>query len=85
MHALHRFVAVAAALLVAVIAGRRRDAPHRLGALRAALDGLIAGLRTMASIAWFPLVLLLFQLTETAILVRDAVRARCTEGHRCKR
>ena len=85
MHALHRIVAVAAALLVAVIPGRRRGARHLVGALRAPFDGLIAGLRTMASLAWLPLVLLLFQLTETAILVRDAVRARCTEAHRRKR
>ena len=85
MHAPHRVVAVAAALFVAVIPGRGRGGRHLVGAPRAALAGLIAGLRTMASLAWFPLVLLLFQLTETAILVRDAVRARCTEAHRCKR
>jgi NitT/TauT family transport system permease protein len=36
--------------------------------LRAAVGSLITGLQTMPSIAWFPLAILLFQLTEGAIL-----------------
>jgi NitT/TauT family transport system permease protein len=36
--------------------------------LRAAVGSLITGLQTMPSIAWFPLAILLFQLTENAIL-----------------
>jgi NitT/TauT family transport system permease protein len=37
-------------------------------ALRAAVGSLITGLQTMPSIAWFPLAILLFGLSETAIL-----------------
>ncbi len=36
--------------------------------LRTAVGSLITGLQTMPSIAWFPLAILLFQLSETAIL-----------------
>jgi NitT/TauT family transport system permease protein len=36
--------------------------------LRAGVGSLITGLQTMPSIAWFPLAILLFQLSETAIL-----------------
>ncbi len=36
--------------------------------LRAATGSLITGLQTMPSIAWFPLAILLFQLSESAIL-----------------
>jgi len=36
--------------------------------LRIAIGSLITGLQTMPSIAWFPLAILLFQLTEQAIL-----------------
>jgi NitT/TauT family transport system permease protein len=36
--------------------------------LRAAVGSLITGLQTMPSIAWFPLAILLFQLTDLAIL-----------------
>jgi NitT/TauT family transport system permease protein len=36
--------------------------------LRLAIHSLIAGLQTMPSIAWFPLAILFFGLTETAIL-----------------
>jgi NitT/TauT family transport system permease protein len=36
--------------------------------LRAAVGSLITGLQTMPSIAWFPLAILLFQLSEMAIL-----------------
>ncbi len=41
---------------------------------------LITGLPAMLSIAWFPLATLLFQVTESAILVRDAVRIRFLRG-----
>jgi NitT/TauT family transport system permease protein len=36
--------------------------------LRAAIGSLITGLQTMPSIAWFPLAILLFKLSESAIL-----------------
>jgi NitT/TauT family transport system permease protein len=36
--------------------------------LRSAVGSLITGLQTMPSIAWFPLAILLFKLSETAIL-----------------
>jgi len=36
--------------------------------MRAAIGSLITGLQTMPSIAWFPLAILLFQLSEQAIL-----------------
>lgn len=39
----------------------------RFKVLRTALGSLITGLQTMPSIAWFPLAILLFQLTEGAI------------------
>jgi len=40
----------------------------RIRPLRAAFGSLITGLQTMPSIAWFPLAILLFQLSERAIL-----------------
>jgi NitT/TauT family transport system permease protein len=40
----------------------------RVAAVRAAVGSLITGVQTMPSIAWFPLAILLFQLSETAIL-----------------
>jgi NitT/TauT family transport system permease protein len=40
----------------------------RVPALRAAVGSLITGLQTMPSIAWFPLAILFFQLSEQAIL-----------------
>jgi NitT/TauT family transport system permease protein len=40
----------------------------RVAVLRAAVGSLITGLQTMPSIAWFPLAILLFQLTEQAIM-----------------
>ncbi|MER6505367.1 ABC transporter permease [Nonomuraea sp. NPDC001636] len=40
----------------------------RIGPLRRATGSLITGLQTMPSIAWFPLAILLFGLTESAIL-----------------
>ena len=43
-------------------------ATARIPVLRTAIGSLITGLQTMPSIAWFPLAILLFQLSETAIL-----------------
>lgn len=40
----------------------------RVRPLRVAFGSLITGLQTMPSIAWFPLAILLFQLSESAIL-----------------
>jgi NitT/TauT family transport system permease protein len=40
----------------------------RIRPLRAAVGSLITGVQTMPSIAWFPLAILLFQLSEQAIL-----------------
>jgi sulfonate transport system permease protein len=40
----------------------------RIPTLRAAFGSLITGLQTMPSIAWFPLAILIFQLSERAIL-----------------
>lgn len=40
----------------------------RSGVLRRAVGSLITGLQTMPSITWFPLAILLFQLSERAIL-----------------
>jgi NitT/TauT family transport system permease protein len=40
----------------------------RIATLRAALGSAITALQTMPSIAWFPLAILLFQITENAIL-----------------
>jgi NitT/TauT family transport system permease protein len=40
----------------------------RVRFLRAAFGSLITGLQTMPSIAWFPLAILLFQLSESAIM-----------------
>lgn len=39
----------------------------RIGVLRAAIGSMITGLQTMPSIAWFPLAILLFQISEGAI------------------
>lgn len=40
----------------------------RVRLLRLAMGSLLAGLQTMPSVAWFPLAILLFQLSESAIL-----------------
>ena len=40
----------------------------RIRVLRAAVGSMITGLQTMPSIAWFPLAIVLFQLSESAIL-----------------
>lgn len=53
------------ALILGVLLG---VAVSRSRHLRAAIGSLISGLQTMPSIAWFPLAILLFQLSEKAIL-----------------
>lgn len=54
-------LAVAAGVLTGVLVARFR-------VLRRAFGSLITGLQTMPSIAWFPLAILLFRLSESAIL-----------------
>jgi NitT/TauT family transport system permease protein len=54
-------IAAVLGLVLGVLVARSRI-------LRAALGSLITGLQTMPSIAWFPLAILLFQLSEQAIL-----------------
>lgn len=51
-----------------VIGGAIGSAVATVSVLRVALGALITGLQTMPSIAWFPLSILLFQLSESAIL-----------------
>jgi NitT/TauT family transport system permease protein len=53
---------------IAVVAGTLLGlAMSRLPMLRKAFGGLMTGLQTMPSIAWFPLAILLFQIGESAI------------------
>jgi NitT/TauT family transport system permease protein len=58
-------VGFAIAVLIGTVLG---IATARIPILRTAIGSLITGLQTMPSIAWFPLAILLFQLSETAIL-----------------
>ena len=55
-------------LLAVVIGTVIGAAVSRFAPLRAAIGSLITGLQTMPSIMWFPLAVLLFQLSESAIL-----------------
>jgi NitT/TauT family transport system permease protein len=55
----------ALAVLIGTILGA---AVSRFAPLRAAIGSLITGLQTMPSIMWFPLAILLFQISESAIL-----------------
>ncbi len=55
----------ALALVIGVVVG---SLVARVAVLRAAFGSLITGIQTMPSIAWFPLSILLFQLSEKAIL-----------------
>jgi NitT/TauT family transport system permease protein len=55
----------ALAIVIGVVVG---SLVSRIPVLRAAVGSLITGIQTMPSIAWFPLAILLFQLTDTAIL-----------------
>ncbi|MBN1171193.1 MAG: ABC transporter permease [Micromonosporaceae bacterium] len=54
-------LAAAIGLVVGLAVARNR-------VLRSAIGSMITGLQTMPSIAWFPLAILLFQITESAIL-----------------
>ncbi|HEX2705398.1 MAG TPA: ABC transporter permease [Candidatus Lustribacter sp.] len=54
-------IAAAVGLVLGIVVAKSRI-------LRTAIGSLITGLQTMPSIAWFPLAILLFQLTEQAIL-----------------
>jgi NitT/TauT family transport system permease protein len=58
-------VGFAAAAAIGLVLG---VAVARIRPLRAALGSAITALQTMPSIAWFPLAILLFQLSESAIL-----------------
>jgi NitT/TauT family transport system permease protein len=53
------------ALVIGTLVGL---AVARVRVLRAAVGSLITGLQSMPSVAWFPLAILLFQLSEAAIL-----------------
>ncbi|MEU4426087.1 ABC transporter permease [Actinoplanes sp. NPDC024001] len=55
-------------LLAVVIGTVIGAAVSRFAPLRAAIGSLITGLQTMPSIMWFPLAILLFQISESAIL-----------------
>jgi NitT/TauT family transport system permease protein len=54
--------------LAVVVGSVLGAAVARVRPLRTAVGSLITGLQTMPSIAWFPLAILLFQLSEGAIL-----------------
>jgi NitT/TauT family transport system permease protein len=58
-------IGFALAIVVGVLIGA---VVSRVRFLRVAFGSLITGLQTMPSIAWFPLAILLFQLSESAIL-----------------
>lgn len=60
--------AVTGYLLAVVIGSVVGLAVARVRLLRSAVGSLITGLQTMPSIAWFPLAILLFGLTERAIM-----------------
>jgi NitT/TauT family transport system permease protein len=60
--------AVQGYLLAVTIGGFVGLAVSRSRTLRSAVGSLITGLQTMPSIAWFPLAILLFKLTDAAIL-----------------
>ena len=55
----------ALALVIGVVLG---SLVARIKVLRVAFGSLITGIQTMPSIAWFPLAILLFQLSEEAIM-----------------
>ena len=58
-------VGYALAILVGVVVGA---VVSRIPPLRAAVGSIITGLQTMPSIAWFPFAIILFGLTNSAIL-----------------
>ena len=53
------------ALLIGIVIG---GAVSRSRILRSGVGSMITGLQTMPSVAWFPLAILLFGITEAAIL-----------------
>jgi NitT/TauT family transport system permease protein len=53
------------AVVIGVVVG---SLVARIAHLRTAVGSLITGLQTMPSIAWFPLAILIFQLSESAIM-----------------
>jgi NitT/TauT family transport system permease protein len=55
----------ALAVVIGTVVGA---AVSRFAPLRAAIGSLITGLQTMPSIMWFPLAILLFQISESAIM-----------------
>ena len=57
-------------------------AVSRIKVLRTAVGSLITGLQTMPSIAWFPLAILLFELTESGDPVRGRPRRRAVDRQR---
>jgi NitT/TauT family transport system permease protein len=59
------FKGFALALVIGVVIG---SLVARVRVLRVAVGSLITGVQTMPSIAWFPLAILLFQLSEQAIM-----------------
>jgi NitT/TauT family transport system permease protein len=59
------FVGYFAAVLIGLVIG---GLVARIRAVRAAFGSFITGIQTMPSIAWFPLAIVLFQLSERAIL-----------------
>jgi NitT/TauT family transport system permease protein len=59
------FIGYSMALVIGVVVGA---VVSRNKILRSAFGSLITGLQTMPSIAWFPLAILLFKLSEAAIL-----------------
>jgi len=59
------FVGYVVAVLIGLIIG---GLVARIRAVRAAFGSFITGIQTMPSIAWFPLAIVLFQLSERAIL-----------------
>ena len=59
------FKGFALALVIGVVLG---SLVARVKVLRVAFGSLITGIQTMPSIAWFPLAILLFQLSEEAIM-----------------
>lgn len=59
------FVGYFVAVLIGLIIG---GLVARIRAVRAAFGSFITGIQTMPSIAWFPLAIVLFQLSERAIL-----------------
>lgn len=61
--------AVVGYAIAVVIGGFAGAAVSRVSALRAAFGTLFTGLQSMPSIAWFPFAILLFRLSEQAILV----------------